>query len=53
MHAHGKNRLIFAGAFPVFITMKLIQWLLHGRMEAVKNVMKAVHDYRKEKTEGA
>lgn len=53
MHAYGKNWLIFVSVFPVFISIKLIQWLMHGRLGAVKNVMKAVRDYRNEKSEGA
>ena len=49
MHARGKNKALFYSRFPVYLSLKCLQWLIHGRTDALVALFNALRDYAKER----
>ena len=49
LHAKGKDKFIFRMFFPLVVLRRVFQWAIHGRIDALKSLVRALHDYQVEK----
>jgi GT2 family glycosyltransferase len=49
LHAKGKDKFMFRMFFPLVVSHRVFQWAIHGRIDALKSLVKALHDYQAEK----
>jgi hypothetical protein len=49
LHAQGSDKFMFRMFFPLVVLRRVVQWGMHLRMDALKSLIKAIHDYRAEK----
>lgn len=49
LHAKGKDKFMFRIFFPLVVLRRVFQWAAHGRFDALRSLIKALHDYRVER----
>lgn len=49
LYAKGIDKFMFRMFFPLVVLRRVFQWAIHRRIDALKSLVKALHDYRAEK----